>query len=83
MLNVDVKFIAYELVPGLDGGEYSIDAGATVRDLLAVCENRCGVVVPEKNFEYMYPLFNGRPVTLDSAISENGTLHLCRVVTGG
>jgi hypothetical protein len=31
----------------------------------------------------MYPLFNGKPMMLDSIIVESGTLHLCRVVTGG
>jgi len=83
MLVVDVKFVAHELVPGLVNGEYSIEDGATVRDLLAVCENQHGTVVPENNYKYMYPLFNGRPLTLDSAITQNGTLHLCRVVIGG
>ena len=83
MLNINVKFIAHELVPGLIGGEYSIEDGATVRDLLAECETRCGATVPEKNFEYMYPLFNGKPVTLESTITQNGTLHLCRIVLGG
>ena len=83
MLTVDVKFVAHELVPGLSGGSYDIDDGASVRDLLAVCEDRCGATVPEKNFKFMYPLFNGRPVTLDSPITANGTLHLCRAVIGG
>ena len=83
MLDINVKFIAHELVPGLTGGEYSIADGATVRDLLAECEARCDAVVPAKNFEYMYPLFNGKPVMLDSPITQNGTLHLCRVVLGG
>ena len=83
MLTVDMKFIANELTPGLVNGSYSIEDGLTVRDLLAVCESQCGVSVPAKNFRFMYPLFNGRPITLDKAITEDGTLHLCRVVTGG
>jgi len=83
MLTVDVKFVANELVPGLVNGEYSIEDGTTVRSLLATCENQCGATVPEKNFRFMYPLFNGKPVRLDSAITQNGTLHLCRIVLGG
>ena len=83
MLTVTVKFIAYELVPGLTSGEYSVAEGATVRDLLAVCENRCSASIPEKNFKFMHPLFNGKPVKLDSNITQNGTLHLCRVVMSG
>ena len=83
MLTVDVKFVANELVPGLEGGEYDIEDGTNVRGLLAVCENQCGVTVPEKNFMFMHPLFNGKPVRLDSAITQNGTLHLCRIVLGG
>ena len=83
MLTVNVKFIAEELVPGLASGEYCINEGSTVLDLLAVCESKCGVSVPEKNFKFMYPLFNGKPVVLEKALTENGTLHLCRVVTGG
>ena len=83
MLTVDVKFIANELVPGLNSGEYNIEPGMTVRDLLSECESRCGASVLEKNYKFMYPLFNGRPVTLDSEITQRGTLHLCRVVTGG
>ena len=83
MLTVDVRFIADELTPGLVSGEYSIEGGSSVRDLLAVCETVCGIGVPETNFKFMYPLFNGRPVSLDSEITDSGTLHLCRVVLGG
>jgi len=83
MLTVDVKFIASELTPGLVSGEYDIEDGASVRELLALCETRCGVAVPENNYKYMYPLFNGKPVALDGTLTENGTLHLCRVVVGG
>ena len=83
MLRIDVKFVANELVPGLVSGEYSIEGGSTVLDLLALCENHCAATIPEKNFTYMYPLFNGKPVTLVTQLTENGTLHLCRVVTGG
>ena len=83
MLNINVKFIAGELVPGLVSGEYSVADGVSVRDLLGICEKQCGVTVPEKNLKFIYPLFNGRPVTLDAALSESGTLHVCRTVIGG
>lgn len=83
MLTVDVKFIAYELAPGLQGGVCDAEDGSTVKDLLALCECRSGVSIPDKNFRFIYPLLNGRPLTLDSAITESGTLHICRVVTGG
>lgn len=83
MLTVDVRFVAFELTPGLSSGEYEIEAGASIRDLLRVCEGMCGRIIPEKNFQSMYPLFNGMPVTLDTALTENGSLHLCRVVVGG
>ena len=83
MLTVNAKFIASELVPGLCSGEYEVEEGSTIRGLLAICEKQSGSVVPEKNFKYMYPLFNGRPVSLDSEINQSGTLHLCRVVSGG
>ena len=83
MLTVDVRLIASELTPGLIGGEYEIEAGASVLDLLRVCETACGAAIPEKNLKFMYPLFNGKPVGLDTALTENGLLHLCRVVLGG
>ena len=83
MLTIDVRFIANELVPGLQSGEYEIQDGKNVRDLLTLCEEKCGAPIPEKNYKFMYPLLNGRPITLDSALIESGTLHLCRVVTGG
>jgi len=83
MLTINAKFVANELVPGLADGEYLIEDGSTVLDLLAACEEKCGVSIPVKNFDFMYPLFNGRPVSINKALSENGTLHLCRVVTGG
>lgn len=80
---VDVKFVANELTPGLANGEYKIEDGLSVRELIALCESRCASSVPLKNFEFMYPLFNGRPITLDGIITGNGILHICRVVTGG
>jgi len=83
MLNVNVKFIAFELTPGLKSGEYNIEDGATVLDLLAECEKVCGTSIPERNYASIYPLFNGRPVRLETTITENGTLQVCRVVFGG
>jgi sulfur carrier protein ThiS len=83
MLTINAKFVASELVPGLVNGEYKIEDGSTVLDLLAACENQCGAVIPEKNYKLMYPLFNGKPVALDKPLSGDGTLHLCRVVMGG
>ena len=83
MLCVNAKFVASELVPGLVNGEYNIERGATIRDLLAVCESQCNVSIPLKNFQFMYPLFNGRPASLDEALTENGIMHLCRVIMGG
>ena len=82
-VSVNVKFVAYELVPGLRNGEYCVESGSTVRDLIAVCEAGCGATVPEKNYKFIYPLLNGRPLAMDSAITEGGTLHVCRVATGG
>ena len=83
MLAINVRFIAKELTPGLISGEYTVDVGSTVRDLLAECGNKCGSPVPEKNYDFIYPLFNGSPATLDSQLNENGTLHICRAVVGG
>lgn len=83
MLTVDIKFIASELTPGLVSKEYSANSGSTVRELLALCGSMCGAPIPEKNYDFIYPLFNGKPVTLDANITENGTLHVCRIVTGG
>lgn len=83
MPTVDVKFIAFELTPGLISGSYEIEAGASVLDMLRVCESACGKTIPEKNFQNMYPIFNGMPVTLGTVLTEDGILHLCRVVVGG
>ena len=83
MLTVNVKFVASELTPGLTNGEYSIEDGATVLDLLAHCESECSASVPEANLKHLYPLYNGKPVRLETEIIENGTLHFCRVVLGG
>jgi len=83
MLTVDVRFISYELTPGLKSGKYSIEDGATVLDLLALCEKECGASIPEKNYIQLYPLFNSKPVRLETPLTESGTLHVCRVVLGG
>ena len=83
MLTVNAKFIANELTPGLKSGEYHVEDGSSVLDLLKKCESLCGATVPEQYFKLMYPLYNGRPVSLESAITESGTLHLCRIVVGG
>ena len=83
MLTVEVKFIANELTPGLQNGKYQIEEGASFRDLIAVCEAQCGASVPPNNFAFMNPLFNGKPITIDSTFTENGTLHLCRIILGG
>ena len=83
MLTIRVKFVASELAPGLTDGEYNIEDGSTVLNLLKLCESACGASVPPKNFDFMLPLFNGKPVMLSSAITEDGTLHLCRIIAGG
>ena len=83
MLIVDVRFVADELTPGLISGEYEVNEGTTVRELLALCESRCGVTLPEGNFKSIYPLINSKPAMLDSVITESGKIHVCRVVMGG
>jgi len=83
MLNVNVKFISKELTPGLSDGEYSIGEGSSARDILMHCENVCGASIPEKNLKLLCLLFNGKPVTPDKAITEDGILHVCRMITGG
>ncbi|MCL2124650.1 MAG: hypothetical protein FWH33_01520 [Oscillospiraceae bacterium] len=82
-LTIEVKFIATELVPGLTNGAYAVADGSTVRDLLAECERQCSAHIPEKNYKNMHPMFNGKPVTLDSELTQDGVLHLCRTVMGG
>ena len=83
MPKIRIRFVAQELAPGLEDGEYSFEAG-TVRDLIALCASQCAVPEPpEKNYNMMYPMFNGKPATLDSEITEDGTLHVCRIVLGG
>ena len=83
MITIYVELVASELAPGLNSGEYGIEAGASVLDLLRVCESACGAAIPEKNHKNLYLLFNGKPVKLDTALTEDGTLHMCRVVLGG
>ena len=83
MPTVNVRFVADELTPGLTGGEYDIQDGSTVGDLLTLCESKCGAKIPEGNFKLMYPIFEGKPLRLDSEITKSGTLHLCRIVMGG
>jgi len=80
---VHVKFIADELAPGLTNGDYAVTDGATVRDVITLCEQQCGATIPQNNFGFMYPLFNGKPIALDGMITKDGTLHICRVVLGG
>ncbi|MCL1835427.1 MAG: hypothetical protein FWG48_04625 [Oscillospiraceae bacterium] len=83
VINVRVKFVAGELTPGLESGEYSICEGSTIRDLISECETACGAAVPPGNFKLMYPLLNGKPAQLDTAIAKSATVHICRVVMGG
>lgn len=83
MLRINVKFVADELTPGLTSGEYEIAEGLSVRGLLKLCEDKCGASIPERNYKLMYPIFNGKPLALDGAVTQNGTLHLCRIVMGG
>ena len=83
MLTIKVRFVASELAPQLENGEYHVENGATVREAIAVCEEHCGAVVPEDNFKLMYPLFNGKPVQLDDTLCIDGKLYICRIVMGG
>jgi len=83
MLTINVKFIATELTPGLISGDYDIEDGSSVLDLYRLCEKASGVKISEKNLQSLYSLFNSRPVRLETPLTENGTLHVCRVVLGG
>ena len=83
MATVNVRFVADELTPGLVDGEYDIEDGSSVSDLLSHCESKCGAKIPPYNFKLMYPIFEGKPLSLDGAITKNGTLHMCRILMGG
>jgi len=83
MVTVELRLVSSELTPGLSGGEYDIEEGATILDLLALCQSECGVVIPEESYMQMYPLFDGMPVKLDSEITKSGKLQICRIARGG
>ena len=83
MITINVRFVADELTPGLENGEYEVAGGTTVRELIDLCQSKHGVVLPEQNYKLMYPLFNGKRVLMDSKLEKPGTLHMCRVVVGG
>ena len=83
-LNIHVKIVARELAPGIENGVYTIDNGSTIRDLIVLCANQCQASIPdEEKCQLMYPLFNGKPLSLDRVLTGDGTLHICRVVIGG
>ena len=84
MLKIQVKLVAQELAPGIENGEYQIDSGSTVRDLVTLCANRCSVSEPsEQKLSKMYHMFNGKPAMLETVLTQDGTLHICRIVMGG
>ena len=83
MPTIRVKFVAGELTPGLENGEYLIPGGATVREALAVCEEICGAPIPDENLTLIYPLFNGKPVQMNDTINADGKLYICRIAMGG
>lgn len=83
MLNIRVKFVAYELTEGLLSGNYQIPENATVRELLAVCEEQNKADIPVENFKLMLFILNAKPALLDTPITKDGTLYVTRVITGG
>ena len=84
MLTIEIKFIARELATGMQNGTYNVESGATVRELIEVCAKQNEVAAPlEKAYKLMHPMFNGKPVLLDSPLTENGVLHICRIIMGG
>ncbi len=83
MLNVRVKFVAYELAEGLISSVYQIPDNSTVRELLAVCEGQNKTSIPSENIKLMLFILNGKNATLDTPITKDGTLHVCRVIIGG
>ena len=83
MLDIRVIFVANELTPGLDNGNYMVPEGSTVRELIAACEEQCVSTVPEESFNLMYPLFCGKPVKMDTKLTKDGTMYFCRIVMGG
>jgi len=83
MHTINVKFVATELAPGLNNGNYNVDDGTSVMALIKQCEEASGATVPEGCLKLLYPLFNSKPVRLETPLNESGTLHFCRVVLGG
>lgn len=83
MLNVKVRFVAQELAPGLENGVYEVPEGSTIRELLAICEEKNDVEIPAQNFKLMLFMLDGKNAVMDAAITENSTLHVCRIIIGG
>jgi hypothetical protein len=83
MLNVRVKFVAYELTEGLLNGEYQIPDNSTVRELLTLCEKQSKATIPSENYKLMLFILNAKPATLDTQITKDGTLYVTRVIVGG
>ncbi len=77
------KFVAYELAVGLSNGTYQIPENATVRELLAICEEQNKTKIPAESMKLMLFILNGKNATLDTPVTKDGTLHVCRVIVGG
>lgn len=83
MLNVRVRFVAYELAVGLANGVYQVPENATIRELLAVCEEQNKATIPSESLKLMLFILNGKNAMPDTPITQDSTLHVCRVIIGG
>jgi hypothetical protein len=83
MLGIRVKFVAYELAEGLQSCIYQIPENATVRELLAICEEQNKVTIPPENLKLMLFILDGKPALMDTPITKDGTLYVTRVIIGG
>ena len=80
---IQVRFIARELFPGMENGEYEIADGSSVRDLLFLLEGKFDTKLQPEKLEFVLPLLNGKRFSLDDQIHDSGKLHLCRTIVGG
>ena len=82
-MKISVKFSCPEVLGGLKSGVYEVAAGVTARELLAACEKDCNFKVDEKHLKWLLVVANGRQVSWNTVLSDDGSVAFLRGALGG
>lgn len=83
IISVNIRFLCRDITGNIESGIYTVEKGATVAELFALCEEQYNKKIDEELKDRIIFLIDGKEVSWDYVLSDGQKINAVRPVFGG